>query len=300
MSGGQLYNLVSSCNTTLNNLNYNLVTLMGWLDPANGGGTSALLNQILNALVYTNVGGSTVSFLLDLRTESQIQSSYLYSLLANVTAQRTLYLSSHGLDGSMSSAPFTSDFYTLMIHGMASLQNELAYDYSYIYTWLASGYNAQQTYTDPFTLNSSTFTPTSISNGVYTWLSKIQNPVARLSYVLASDERIEAQEAAAANEQAVVDNFIDSSGAGSASPSDIGSVSDLSSGFSSNISTDADPGDIFDIFDSNNFSWFSQEVADSLDTTNSNNRSKSGFEYNTPLLDQRIDDIYDALGVKHD
>lgn len=324
MSGGQLYNVVNACNTALNNINYNLVTLMGWLDPSTGGSTSALLNQILSMLSYTDVGGALKSWLSDIWFVNSGELPNLTKLAKALTNEYQTFgvfdraLNAHNTltDGGSnyyynlptanggSSAVYTkwNDGSPLgniaLICTRIVAATTLAYTNTYSFGY--SGYNSSQTFTKWDDLTSSSFTPTSATNGLYTWLSKIQTPVARLSYVLASDQRIEAQELAAENEQAVVDNFIDSDGAGSASASDIGSVSDLSSGFSSNISTDADPGDIFDIFDSNNFSWFSQEVADSLDTTNSNNRSKSGSEFDTPLLDQRIDNIYNALGVKHD
>lgn len=158
-------------------------------------------------------------------------------------------------------------------------------------------YNISQSYIDPISLNTSSFSPTSAIDGIYKWLSKIQTPAARLAYVLASDERIEAQEAAAANEEAVVDNFIDSTGDGAASPSDIGSVSGLSSGYKQNFATDASPSGIFDIFNSDHATWFSQETKNQLDTTTPSRLSKS-FASETPLLDKQIEDIYDALGVK--
>lgn len=153
----------------------------------------------------------------------------------------------------------------------------------------------QQNYVDWTDLTSDNFTPISAYDALNQWLSKIQAPVARLSYVLASDERLEAQQAAAANEEAVVDNFIDSTGNGSASPSDIGSISDLSSGYKDNFGSDASISGIFNIFNSNNMGWFSQETVNQLDTTQ---RSRSS--YATPLLDQQIQDIYDQIGVKHD
>lgn len=145
--------------------------------------------------------------------------------------------------------------------------------------------------------SSITFTPTSQTNGLYTWLKNIQVPVARLSYVLASDERIAAQEAAAANEEAVVDNFIDSSGSGAASANDIGSVSDLSSGYKDNFGSDASVSGIFDIFNSDHMGWFSSETKNQLDTTTTLTRAKS-LESDTPLLDKQIEDIYNSLGVK--
>lgn len=177
------------------------------------------------------------------------------------------------------------------------LNDNLVNSYYYNYQHRDSGYNSAQSFKTWDTLTSSSFTPTSAINGIYTWFSKVQEPVARLSYVLASDERIDAQEKAADNEQAVVDNFIDSSGSGSASPSNIGSVSDLSSGFKNNISTDASVSDIWNIFNADNFGWFSQETADQLDNSGSSTRTlRNSGSYPTPLLDQQIEDILKYIG----
>lgn len=258
--------------------------LLGYPQSVSGGGTT-WIPYLKNIYDLQNYDGN-LQYFKNVGTLYRLQ--YTGSGNSN---QPTFPLNSASIEGHMLS------FMTALNGSFVNYAVDTWNNFQHITT----GYNATQNALSWSDLDSTyTFTPASSTDGLYKWLATIQAPVARLSYVLASDERIEAQELAAANEQAVVDNFIDPNGAGSASTSDIGSVSDLSSGFSSNISTDADPGDIFDIFDSNNFSWFSQEVADSLDTTNSNNRSKSGSEFETPLLDQRIDDIYDALGVKHD
>lgn len=168
---------------------------------------------------------------------------------------------------------------------------------AYGFNKLLGQMNAYPVYDDPSDYTSRYFNGISFADVALDQLGSIDMFIARLGYVLASDERIEAQESAAANEEAVVDNFIDSSGAGSASPSDIGSLSDLSSGYKDNFGSSASVTGIFDIFDSNNFGWFSQETANQLDTSSST-RAKSGSSFETPLLDQRINDIYDALGVK--
>lgn len=166
---------------------------------------------------------------------------------------------------------------------------------TYQFRWASdvTGYNSLQSlvsFADPD--STVTFTPLSATDGIYKYLNAINTPLARLGYVLASDSRIEAQEAAAANEQAVVDNFIDSSGDGAVPTSSFSDVSGLSSGVTSNLSTDASPAQIWDIFNSDHGSWFSQETANQLDTTT---RTR-GSEFETPLLDQQMEDIYKSLG----
>lgn len=177
------------------------------------------------------------------------------------------------------------------------LNDSLVRFYSNQYEYLASGFNSSQNLVNWLDLSNSSFTPTSSTDGIYKWLSNIQAPVARLAYVLASDERIEAQQAATANEQTVVDNFIDSSGNGSASTSDFSSLSSASDSFKTNFNSGASAGGIWDVFNSDHGNWFSQSIADSLDTSRSSNRNiKSGSSFETPLLDQQIEDIYKALG----
>lgn len=168
---------------------------------------------------------------------------------------------------------------------------------TYQWRWSAdlTNYNSTQTRTNWKTLASETFTPSSAIDGIYKWFGSIQTPIARLASVHASDEEIQAREYAANNQAAVTNNFINPSGDGSVPTSSFGSVSSLSSGVKTNLSTDASPSGIFDIFNSDHGSWFSQETADQLNTTQS---TRKGSSFDTPLLDQQIDDIYSSLGVK--
>lgn len=145
--------------------------------------------------------------------------------------------------------------------------------------------------------SNSTFNPTSSIDGIYKYLSSIQAPVARLSYVLASDADIEAREYATANQNAVVDNFIDSNGSGSVSPSDFSSMAGASDSVKDNFNTGYSSSNVWDIFNSDHYGWFSQECADSLDTTSSNTRClKSSSGYDTPLLDSYYEQILSLGG----
>lgn len=309
---GNIYNLLNGTNFSgrlatiankLTDINANLVTLMGWLDPANGGGTSAILNQILNALVYTNAGGTITSWLVDIQGYNYQTAERLLDIKNIIQGTRNysnVLFNSPGANGTINSQRLDMSSWNMgdrIFTYLSQLTNSTMSIYSLEYSQRVNGYNTAQTFTKWDDLTTSTFTPISATDGIYKWLSKIQTPTARLAYVLASDERIAAQEAAAANEEAVVDNFIDSTGDGSASPSDIGSISDLSSGYKSNFGSDASVSGIFNIFNSNNMGWFSQETANQLDTSTNNRR---GSSLDTPLLDRQIEDIYDQIGVKHD
>lgn len=171
---------------------------------------------------------------------------------------------------------------------------------TYQWRWAAdlTNFNSTQTRTNWKTLASETYTPSSAIDGIYYWFKSIQTPIARLASVHASDEEIQAREYAANNQAAVTNNFINPSGTGSVPTSSFGSLSGISSGVKTNLTTDANPNGIFDVFNSSHGTWFSQETANQLDTTSSGQRSKSDSSFDTPLLDQRINEIYEELGVK--
>lgn len=288
--------------------------IASWMQPIYAQLTNGLVSEtdiipIVSGLNEVISSGGNTSYTPYLKYGGKSNSQWLsdtYTLLNNCLKVVANYSNVH-LYSPTAAGGYNDQTYSRAGYGFIenlyfyinSLTNQQALIYSYEFNHRDRGFNTSQTALNWTDIDSSyTFTPNSSTDGLYKWLATIQAPVARLSYVLASDERIEAQEASAANEQAVVDNFIDSNGAGSASPSDIGSISDLSSGYQNNFGSSASVTGIFDIFDSNNFGWFSQETANQFDTSSNNSRAKSGSEFETPLLDQRINDIYDALGVK--
>lgn len=278
-----------------------LADIDGWLERITAavegtasGGLTDILNRILGSLTYTDAGGLIKSFIADIDQLSAVYLPGLYNIIGQDFSYQVAKLTANN---TISYENWTAPDQAKMEADLLRLNAQNTAIGLYNLTLRTSYGDAQRDYYDWSDLSVETYTPRSWADSQLILLSNIQKPLARLSYVLASDERIEAQEAAAANEEAVVDNFIDSSGAGSASPSDIGSISDLSSGYQSNFGSDASVSGIFNIFNSNNMGWFSQETANQLDTT-ANNRRGSSFE--TPLLDQQINDIYDQIGVKHD
>lgn len=177
---------------------------------------------------------------------------------------------------------------------------------SYSYRWAAdlTHYNDNLTTWDSQgdTLQQVAFTPESAIQGLYRYLAFTQRDVARLTYVLASDEEIEAREEARANQTEVFDNFIDPNGSGSASVNDFADVSSASGNVKQNFSTGYSASSIWDIFNQDHYGWFSQECADALDTTNtsSNMRKSNNNDYPTPLLDAYYEEILSLGGVKDD
>lgn len=182
------------------------------------------------------------------------------------------------------------------------INDNIALSYSYEFQHRDNGYNTLQSlvsFADPD--STVTFTPISATDGLYKYLNAINTPVARLAYVLASDSRIEAQQAAAANEQEVVDSFIDSSGSGAASTSDFSDMAGLSSGYSSNFNTGQSASGLFTVFGSDKWTYLTQETMDSFDTTGSGNRrSKNNTEYDTPYLDRYYEEVLSLMGLEND
>lgn len=168
--------------------------------------------------------------------------------------------------------------------------------------FLTGGFNQSQTFTNwnGSALNTSSFTPSSTTNGLYSWLSKLQTPLARLAFVHASDEEIIARQKAAANQAAVVNDFIDPLGSGSVVPSDFGSLASASGSFENNFTTGQSSSGIWNVFDNSNFVYLSQSAADQLDTTGSNTRllkSSDEDNYLTPALDNYFKELDRLMGV---
>lgn len=198
--------------------------------------------------------------------------------------------------------------YSSPIGNVALLLNQLneTMANTYTYRWAAdlTHYNDNLTTWDSQsnTLTQVAFTPESAIQGLYRYLAFTQRDVARLTYVLASDEEIEAREEARANQTEVFDNFIDPNGSGSASVNDFADVSSASGNVKQNFSTGYSASSIWDIFNQDHYGWFSQECADALDTTNasSNMRKSNNSDYPTPLLDAYYEEILSLGGLKDD
>lgn len=304
-TSGNLYYIVNNIASRLNTINNNIIDIKGLL--SNSGESisywvhsiSTWMSPIYNAITNIPVDMSTIIGALGYTDTNNTYHPFLndmYSLFAYKGLNgNNISLFSPTWDWGLTTISFSP--YEDQLKNILYMNVQSYNGFTNAMAQLLKYTNHSRYYTDWASLQRIQMTNYSFGDGVLNFLDKIQQPVARLSYVLASDERIEAQEAAAANEEAVVDNFIDSSGDGSASPSDIGSVSDLSSGYKQNFGSDASVSGIFNIFDSNNMGWFSQETKNQLDTTTPT-RSIKGYQSETPLLDKQIEEIYNALGVK--
>lgn len=143
------------------------------------------------------------------------------------------------------------------------------------------------------TLTQVNFTPDSAIQGLYRYLAYTQRDVARLAYVFASDQEIQARQYQQANQTSVLNNFINPNGSGAVGTSDLGAMAGVSSAIKSNFNTGVNASGIFDVFTgSHSDDWFSQSTYNQLMGINSNRAAKSsGSDYPTPLLDERMNEL---------
>ena len=126
--------------------------------------------------------------------------------------------------------------------------------------------------------------------------SNTSQHLARLDYVLASDEEIAARAAASANQDEVVDDFISSSGSGSAKASDFADIANVGGTFKNALDSNVSAGTAFNSLSSNSqaWDWFSQTTADSLDSTQ---QTRSGGN-STPYLDNYYRELMEEVTFK--
>ena len=298
-----LYNIASSVNTISNNLtdvkallsygghsiSYWVEAISTWMSPIYNAISSLPvdLTSIKSALWRDNGDGSSTSW-LSLLTRSLALDTWQFN---------GVYLT--GL-GNTASSSYYGTFPQAILQALSTINIALGSQYYFDYVYGYAGYNSSQSITDWADVSTqSSFTPSSATDGIYKYLASIQTPVARLAYVLANDQEIEARDAAAQNQQAVVDDFIDSSGSGSASVSDFGEMASASGSVQQNFNTGYSSTSIWDVFNQDHYGWFSQECASSLDTTGSSTR-RSAPAYSTPLLDAYYEEILSLGGGSDD
>lgn len=131
--------------------------------------------------------------------------------------------------------------------------------------------------------------------------SNINNIVARLGFVLANDEDIEARQAAAATTEAAIDDYISGSGNASVSASDLGDLASFTHSVTNMSGMGlVGPDEITDTLNSSSpWVWFTNDTLYALEPSLAQRGSSKlfGSESDTPLLDSNIADIKEALGL---
>lgn len=118
----------------------------------------------------------------------------------------------------------------------------------------------------------------------------INDILARIGFVIASDADIQARQDAAATTQAAFNSFVKPSGSASVSSTDVGTLADIGSGVIDNLNTGVQASDSLDVFNQSfeSWSWFTQQTADAFDSTGNNRNSnslRSAPSFETPYLD---------------
>lgn len=306
---------------------YNSVSeMMSWLSPQGNFGTGGTISgltlyEILDYIAW-NIDTDWNSEFAQLNTLPSI-TSYLLSLNNGLTTigsgngnSTNLRLNSH--PGFLSN--WQGD-YNLAVFGNSSLDDRsVAYNwaqgsplgnialvlkslnqnlyyssFAFLNDWndTLSVWDSQQA-----TLTQEVFIPKSGINALYKYLAYTQRDIARLTYAYASDEELEAREQAKANQEQIFDDFIDPSGNGAVSTTDLGDMAGISLGIKDNLDTGVSAGGIFDVFTGNHSNeWFSQATYNELMGIRATRDIKSsGSDYSTPLLDQQMNDLLSLFG----
>lgn len=136
------------------------------------------------------------------------------------------------------------------------------------------------------------WTPYSAMHGLYTYLAYLQRDVALMSWVVSNPYDLVIRQDTEQLNSAYYDNFVDPDSDNAIASSDLDDIGDLASGFKDNADTGAAASGVWDVFNRNNYNWFSQTTANNLDTTT---RTRSSGSYDTPLLDEYYNYMTDYL-----
>lgn len=281
----------NSIDTTLSGWNTNFTsTLSQWVNNNRNLRSVSFDSNLIPTFGYSqgNIWGHIVGGFSNLIVNTSNQIKYSHALLGVMRSGS--FFSGYNLNEISYDFSSTDD---LLYKGLRNISNSLAR--------ITSFYGASQSITNwtGSTLTTSSYVPSSVTDGLYKYLNSIQTPIARLAYVHASDDEISAREKAAANQNAVVNNFIDSNGNGSIGTQDISGMATMSSGFKSFFSTGVGSGNIFSQLTNQNDSndWYSEDTYNKLmGISNTRSAKSSGSDYPTPLLDERMSELTSLFG----
>lgn len=121
--------------------------------------------------------------------------------------------------------------------------------------------------------------------------TQLQNPLAKLQYVLADDDDIRLKDKVKDNQQAVEDGFT-GDGPGAIDKDDIGGVADISGGLNDVFGGSGSPGDAFGVLgDGDTWLFFSADVASELDhATHDGGESRSADVDDDPFAGFELGD----------
>lgn len=145
------------------------------------------------------------------------------------------------------------------------------------------------TFDNALNRGASSVTYTNLLQAIVDIGARLQRPLSQLQAVLANDDDLRLRQDTQDQVDSVTDNF---TGGGGAAPSlgDIGNMADVSSDFSGMFDSGVGAGDLMGAVNgADTYSFFSQEVSDSLDTT-----GRAGIA----VASDELDDLFDLSGYK--
>lgn len=155
---------------------------------------------------------------------------------------------------------------------------------------------------DTSSISSDTSHISSNTDSILSSFTSLLSSVEKFVYLYADDDTIAAKRAEASKTNQVTSDFVLSSGSSSASASDFGSLSSGVSDLKDSLYGGASPSEAFTVLSntSNAWGWFSTDVQNDLDQTNSSSsggpaRVRSRVSSH-PLYDNYITFIFDRLG----
>lgn len=242
-------------------------------------------------------GGLVDKVKIDNNTDNNFTYDYIWKKNYTQTARPVPWINENGNLDNMS-----INTQTRSILGYINLLiDTINWNTAYGFKHLISGvYNDQASNYYLYNSDLTTTSPNKISlwRDVRVIGGNLSMHLSRLAYVLASDEEIEARQAAADNQESVVDNFIKPTGTGAASASDFADVAAVGSNIKDALNSNVSVENAFSSLSSNSsaWDWFTQSTANSLDSTTNQNRKSTN--YDTPLLDTYYSDLMEILKVK--
>lgn len=271
----------------INAVNNNLVSFDSRVKTALASANSSL-SSVISGIGTTNdkIGGSVVVTGTDGGT---LRVSTILGALSAISAfQKFAFSSSHSIpfltyDGSLSSSSGIVGVAYIMRCGFSGLSANIAgSDKITAFSLLSPGEDGGMESLDA--------TADNLLDALGLLGTHLQNPLAKLQYVLADDDDIKLKDATKENQDSFTDNFT-GGGSGAVSGSQINDVAGIGSDVQQAFAGAGSFSDIFTVLnDSGNYGFFSQEVADALTTVGTPAAVSESSIMNDILEDYDVDE----------
>lgn len=278
-----------------------------------GWSTTSNSNGILSIYSPSGYSGSWFRYICDLITNNTLRNFEELHLNSYDSSVQKLFKVGDTLSYINSPSFRNGSFIVNLLNGLSVISYDLAYLGQQFYSSTSNLNSAlNSTIGIPVILNNvrsdlsglkgDTSNLISISGNIKSDTSDLLVGLEKLVFMYADDDSLAAKRAESGKTQSVVNSFT-GSGSSSASVSDFADVSSGLNDLKNSFSGGASPSQAFSVLGSSSESWwwFSNEVSESLDTTNSGLsgsgsrlRGASGFDH--PLYDSYLGFIFSHIG----